>query len=263
MRIIAGMSDEGRYTAPALEKGLDILELLSGRREALTLGQIGEALGRSRGEIFRMVAVLERRGFIARGAEDRFAVTNRLFELGMRHPVVRGLLDAARPEMAALAAAIGQSCHLAVVSRGHNVVIDRVEGGGDESFAVALGYRRSLADSTSGRVLLAFQTAPRREAMLAPVRADPPRGYDEPALAEALGRIRARGYELAPSRSIVGITDVGAPVLDAAGAALAALTVPFVNRAEGGNDLPGATEAVVAAARRISERLSESRGAAG
>lgn len=246
---------EGRYTAPALEKGLDILELLSGRREALTLGQIAEALGRSRGEIFRMVAVLERRGFIARGAEDGYALTNHLFDLGMRHPAVRGLVGAARPEMAALAAAIGQSCHLAVVSRGHNVVIDRAEGGGDESFAVALGYRRSLADSTSGRVLLAFQAPARREALLAPVRAEPPRGYDEPALLEALARIHARGYELAPSRSVVGITDIGAPVRDASGAALAALTVPFVNRADGDNDLPGATEAVVAAARRISEAL--------
>ena len=46
------------YAAPALEKGLDILELLASAEQSMTTGQIADALGRSKNEIFRMVFVL-------------------------------------------------------------------------------------------------------------------------------------------------------------------------------------------------------------
>src|SRR5258706_6330593 len=53
-----------RYRAPALEKGLDILEALAGVSEPLTTPQLAERLGRSPSELFRMVYILERRGHI-------------------------------------------------------------------------------------------------------------------------------------------------------------------------------------------------------
>ena len=56
-----------KYAAPALEKGLDILELISEAPAPMSLAQIGQRLGRTSGEIFRMLAALERRGYLARG----------------------------------------------------------------------------------------------------------------------------------------------------------------------------------------------------
>ena len=60
------MSDgeDDRYRAPALDKGLDILELLATSSSPMTLTAIVNQLGRSHGELFRMVQVLEFRGFI-------------------------------------------------------------------------------------------------------------------------------------------------------------------------------------------------------
>ena len=51
--------DEQRYRAPALDKGLDILELISRATEPMSIGMITQALGRSTGELFRMIQVLE------------------------------------------------------------------------------------------------------------------------------------------------------------------------------------------------------------
>ncbi|MCG8354572.1 MAG: IclR family transcriptional regulator [Kiloniellales bacterium] len=242
-----------RYSAPALEKGLDIIELLSDARQPLSMAQVAQRLERSRSEIFRMLTVLEARGYIARGeTSDHFSITNKLFDLGMRKPPIRGLLEIALPEMRILAREIGQSCHLAVASGDHNVVIARAENPGEESFAVSLGYRRHLADSTSGRVLLAFQDETQRERLLAAARRTAPAGYDEGALTRALNRIRNRGYERAVSRSLVGITDIGAPIIGAQDAAVAALTVPFVKRVAVAHDMEAAIDAVRAAAARIS-----------
>ncbi|MEA3094160.1 MAG: hypothetical protein QOJ04_5502, partial [Caballeronia sp.] len=56
--------DNTRYSAPALEKGLDIIELLASHPEGLSLADLGKTLGRTTAEIFRMVVTLETRGYL-------------------------------------------------------------------------------------------------------------------------------------------------------------------------------------------------------
>src|SRR6187549_3055949 len=53
-----------RYRAPALEKGLDVIELLAAEKSPLNLSAVSQRLGRSSGELFRMLQVLEFKGFI-------------------------------------------------------------------------------------------------------------------------------------------------------------------------------------------------------
>ena len=56
------MSDTtDKYRAPALEKGLDIIELLANHGEGLTQGEVAKALDRSQSEIYRMLSTLVRR----------------------------------------------------------------------------------------------------------------------------------------------------------------------------------------------------------
>src|SRR4051812_24910425 len=102
---------EGRraaYAAPALEKGLDILELLAGSEQAMTTGQIAEALGRSKNEIFPRVFVLEDRTYLMRdAATDLLSLSNRLFQMGLRTPRSRQLTEVAIPAMESLSERIG------------------------------------------------------------------------------------------------------------------------------------------------------------
>src|SRR5271156_4878136 len=87
------------YQAPALDKGLEILEFLARHNEAYGLADLAKALSRSKNELYRMALVLERRGYIERTADDRFLLTDRLFKLGMQTPPIRNLHDAALPKM--------------------------------------------------------------------------------------------------------------------------------------------------------------------
>ncbi len=218
------MTNPPRYQAPALKKGLEILELLATSEQALTMSDISGALGRSVGEIFRMLQVLEEHRYIARD-DDGYRLTNRLFALGMGRPPVRDLTVTALPVMQELARATGQSCHLAVASGAEMVVIAGVEAPGLSGFAVRVGYRRPLHRSNSGRVLLAFQPAAVRAAMLTEVRET---GGDlDPVLDKQLDALVTEGDAVTPSPMLEGITDLSAPILEH-GAARAALTVPFV-----------------------------------
>jgi DNA-binding IclR family transcriptional regulator len=247
------MSPTGKYRAPALQKGLEILELLAGSAAPMPMSDISGALGRSVSEIFRMLQVLEEHGYIARSGEG-YRLTNRLFSLGMAQPPVRDLLAHAMPVMQDLAREAGQSCHLAVASGADMVVVNSVETPGLMGFAVRMGYRRPLVHSASGHILLAFQSETARGAMLKEIDAAGA-GYDRAALIARLAEVRAAGTIQLASPMLTAITDISAPVLRGEGA-VAALTMPYVAGPAAILPPEATMEAVRGAARRISEGLT-------
>lgn len=219
--------EERKYSAPALEKGLDVLELLAARGTPLTMSQIASELGRSVSELFRMVDALVHRGYVAQSESgDGFELTNKLFALGVARAPTKSLLEDALPEMRKLSRAIGQSCHLAVVSAEQMVVVARIESPGNQGFSVRVGYRRPLIDSTSGLVLYAFQPDEIRaewRARLAPAVSQKAwKSFDERA---ALARTQK--YVKADSDVTRHIVDLSAPVMGAEGV-VAALTCPYI-----------------------------------
>src|SRR5438309_7633591 len=99
-----------RYTAPALEKGLDILELLAADPAALTHSEIAHRLRRTIGEVFRMLVCLDERGYICQvGADERYQLTLKFFELAHKHHPLQRLVAAARPLMQQVAETTDQS----------------------------------------------------------------------------------------------------------------------------------------------------------
>jgi len=219
-----------QYRAPALEKGLDLIELLARTPRPLSTSEIIRTLGRSRNEIFRMQNVLEHRGYIARDdVGDGFKLTTKLFEMAMQSPPTAYLLRTALPIMEHLAEDSRQSVHLAVVSGNQIVVIARVESPTDVGFSVRIGHRRSLVDSTSGRVLLAFQPDSTLNTWLQQMAEE--NSFSIEQVHRDLKRIRKLGHRRAPSTFVEGITDLGAPVFTTGtSSAIAALSIPYVKR---------------------------------
>ncbi|BFM19059.1 IclR family transcriptional regulator [Gilvimarinus japonicus] len=253
---VAGDADNRKYKAPALEKGLDILELLAASGNPLTTSQMATQLGRSVSELFRMVLALEYRGYIVASDDGRdgYTLSNKLFTLGIARAPSKTLLEVALPVMSELTRQIGQSCHVAVVSGDQVVVIGRIESPGDLGFSVRVGYRRPLIQATSGRPLFGFQSPETRALML-----DKLEGFDAASI-EAFVRQAdetvERGYVSDASDFVAGVTDLSAPVLGSRGA-LAAITVPYVKTKPQVCTLEQALEHLRAAAEKISRQMSE------
>jgi DNA-binding IclR family transcriptional regulator len=223
------MPSRQAYSAPALDKGLAIIELLATAQKPLSMRAIADRLGRSKGEIFRMVFVLVERGYLLRdAATDELTLSNRLFELGMRAPRSRQLVEVAVPVMERLSDRIGHSSHLVVVNKGETVVIATAVGSAEVSFTLRLGYRRRALDATSGQVIIAFQDAARRKEMTSGTA--PPKGITASKLTKRLDEIASRGFLIAPSHDVVGVTDICAPILNGQKHAMASIVVPCVNR---------------------------------
>lgn len=241
-----------RYRAPALEKGLDVIELLAAQKSPLNLSSISQRLGRSSGELFRMLQVLEFKGFITTAENGGgYVLTNKLFALAMAQAPVRSLVETALPIMRKLVHDIGQSCHIAVASEDQIVVITRIERPGDLGFSVRIGYRREIAVATSGLVLFAYQNDDVRRAWLKRCKL---KGEAADSFLERANLVRARGHHEAASHFVRGIVDLSAPILRG-DTAVAALTIPFVHSNPLQVELAQAVEFVRAAAKQISSEI--------
>jgi DNA-binding IclR family transcriptional regulator len=187
-------SEDDRYRAPALDKGLDILELLAGTEEALSQAEIAKALDRSTNEIYRMLDRLVRRDYVLRTQGERYELTLKVFELAHARPPIRRMVSQATPVLRRFAREAEQACHLVIHDRNILVVVAQVDSPGYWNVSIRVGSRISLVNTGSGHVFLAFASKEERKLMLeardggAPVRA--PAGFDA-----RLNKVREQGFE--------------------------------------------------------------------
>jgi DNA-binding IclR family transcriptional regulator len=226
------LNDTDRYRAPALDKGLDILELLADQKDGLTRAEITKSLGRNASEMYRMLERLVARQYVVRSAGgDRYSLSLKLYALAHRHPPMNRLIAQALPVMQRFAERSEQSCHLAAYDRGNLLVIAQVDGPGTWGISVRLGARVGLIDTGSGRVLLAFQTSGHRAHMLAEhTRVKGEIDLDPGALESEYLEIRRQGFVRRESQQTFGVMDVAYPLLGPSGQAIAALTCPCLRR---------------------------------
>ncbi|WP_421724971.1 helix-turn-helix domain-containing protein [Bauldia sp.] len=88
----ADAARKGKSAVPAVEKALDVLEVLADAPDGLTMNEIVERLGRTMGEIYRVVVYLAERGYLSQDpGTSRYALTLKLFELSHHHDPTEAL----------------------------------------------------------------------------------------------------------------------------------------------------------------------------
>lgn len=214
-----------KSSVPSVEKAFDVLELLAGEEEGLTMNEMAASLGRSMGEIYRIVVCMADRGYLSRSRDaNRYALTLKLFELSHRRGPTERLIIRAQSVLERIASRTGQSCHIGVLNRDKVLVLSSVQSPQHAGYAVRIGALFPVERTSSGHVILAFSSQDTRKRYLA---RKPKRQREE--LAARFSRIRASGFEDAPSTMIEGVRNLCAPVFDSRGIA-AAITSGFISR---------------------------------
>ncbi|MDP1026979.1 IclR family transcriptional regulator [Sphingomonas sp. KR1UV-12] len=249
---------KGTYAAPALDKAFRIIELLADRPEGMLISEMAAALGRSLGELFRIVVVMEEARYLEKSpVDDRYRVTYKFLEIAHRATPAQRLTAAALPEMQQLAQAIGQSCHLVVIQGGAALVIAREENPGTRGFALRVGASIDILRSCSGRVLLAFSSAAEVDRVLGRAELTMGAPIGRARLTAELERVRSQGFDLLESPITRGVTDVSYPVFGFGGELMAALTIPFLELIDGSQSvkIDEASSVLAATTMRISKLL--------
>ena len=248
-------SPTASYSAPALDKGLDILELLCRSNTSMSLTEMADNLGRSVSEIYRMLACLVSRNYIVSLGES-YVISTKLFALAHSNPPTNRLLTEAGPIMQELSSRLDQACHLTVYSEGAQIVVSKVDNPSGMGFSVRVGAELDVLVSASGRVLLAFQDpAIIEQRIKESVRRRPEQANAQ--IQQVLKKIRGRGYESIVSVQVKGLHAVSYPILDTQASAIAALTVPYAERLDLSKrkTIADAEVALKKAAGELSERI--------
>jgi DNA-binding IclR family transcriptional regulator len=240
---------------------MDIIELLADAGAGLTISEISKRLKRRMSELFRIVIVMERRGWLQKDHETaRYSVTYQLLKLAHRGAPAQSLATAAAPVMQELATRVNQSCHLVVRAGSQGLVIYRHENPNRHAnLSVRMGAVLELARSCSGHLLLAFLEPTQRDSLMRSL----PRASTLPRarLEKLAARIRKRGYELQRSQLTPGVTDISYPIRGLDGGVMAALTVPYLHVLD--DSLPTSVEQTRQLLEQAARRISRSLGGPG
>lgn len=245
-----------KYSAPALSKGLDILELLSSQAAGLKKAEVAQALDRSVSEIYRMLAVLQQRGYVSLDQEsERYSLTMRMFELAHRYPPTKRLTAVAGEVMEETAQSLNQSLHLAILYENNILVIAQVDPPGNNITSVRLGARVPLAFTASGACLTYQHSKEKRAEMCAlneNVTDETTRLFEQ-----SVEQVQTSGVCECPSAIIAGVHNISVPIISYGGDVVASLTVPHIQRLVSVND-PGIEESkrvLLQAGQRISKLI--------
>ena len=257
------------YRAPALEKGLDIIELLAKSDIGLTQGKIANKLNKSVNEIYRMLYVLIERDYLEFDkATDKYQLSFKLLNLASSFNPTKTLLEKATPIIKKITAKTSQSVHLSIYTAGKLLVIAQADSGCAFTYHVAVGSSFDLLETSSGRVLLTFQTDEERQRRLLrrkiflkiDSKLNTPisklKNLEKKYNKQLINKVKKEGCEVVKSLLIVGITNISYPILNNSGCAIACLTTPFLNRlSEKNSDIKNVSLIVKKYSHQLSKEL--------
>ena len=211
----------------SVERALRALQIFSAERPSLTLSEVAQLIGLSRGTTRRILITFEKLGFIRQNGRQ-FLLTPRVLRLGYGYISSLPFWERAQPHLRELADSVNESSSIAVLDGEDIVYVVRVPSQRQMTMALNVGSRLPAYATSMGHVLLAGLSPAELESYLDGVTLDPltPRTItDKSKLRSELEKVRRAGYSSTNGERELGILSVAAPIVDRTGAVIAAVNV--------------------------------------
>lgn len=217
-----------------LAKGLAVLDWLARQARPCRASEVASAFGLARSSAHRTLQTLVHCGWVVQDAQtSSYRASLRLFELGALVDAATDLKTRLHPVLAELAAACGETIHLAVLDGAEIVYLDKFDSPLPVAAYSRIGGRAPAYCVASGKALLAALRLDARalRARLGTQVAHTPHSIvDASCLVAELERTRRQGYAENREEWRVGVCGLGAPVFNALGEPVAAvgMSVPSI-----------------------------------
>ena len=223
---------QDKYSVPGLERGLRLLCEFSRQDKTLGAPELARRLDVPRSTVFRLLATLERMGFVERtdgGRDYRLGMS--VLRLGFEYLASLELTEIGRPMLDRLRDEIGYSCNL-VVRDGRSIVYV-AKSVTQTAFAshVNVGTRLPAHATVLGRVLLEDLSLPQLRELYPEEHLEVFSSNTPKTVVELFDMVQAdkeRGFVLQEGFFETSISTVAAPVRDHSGLVVAAMgaTIP-------------------------------------
>lgn len=235
-----------------------LLKQFSRDDRELGVSELARRLGLATSTVHRLAATLADERLLERGPGG-YRLGLAVFDLGSSVAPGGDLHEVALPVMATLRASTGETVQLAVLDGMESVYIDRLESPHTVRIFSRVGTRLPAPTTSTGKVLLAALDGPeldRRLERWSPERVTAHTIVEAAVLRARLAEVRERGWAENREESRIGVVSVGAPIRDAAGTVVAAVSVAAPTDRAGPAALRRIRAAVVDAGSLVSRRLN-------
>ncbi len=246
----------------SLDRAFDILELLSGEPNGLSITDISTRLELHKSTVFRLLSALRQRGYIEQNqARGIYRMGMGFLDLASGHLNSLELKTEAEPFLRQLSAEAGQTVYLATLQEGAAVYIDKYEQFDSIRKYSIIGKRRPLHCTSLGKALLTGFSDSEIHQHFAGKRMEsrtPKTITDVDSLVEDIRLSRSRGWSFDNEEFELGEQCIGAPVFDYTERVVAAVSTTWKMGLPAGSpprDPLHVAELVLRAAHGISERM--------
>lgn len=217
------------HRIPAVERAAEVLGALAEGGSG-QIRDLSAALGIPRSTVYRILNSLEAHALVARGADNTYRLGPNLLRLARAVPQGADLVSVARAPMDALAAALAATVKLSVLDQDSALVVAVAEAPQTYSVTTQVGRRFPLHAGAASKVLAAFAgDAVHKRLLAAPLPRHTPHTITaRRAFAAVLAAVHKDGVAEDAGEFVDGVCAVAAPVFDAAGACVAALSIPYL-----------------------------------
>lgn len=252
------MADRLKYSSPAVEKAFAVVELISLHPEGLRMTDIVDRLELPKTSTFVMLRSLEQMGYLMIDSSNRYRLTLRLFELGVRAMNQVDIISLGRPFLERLVDKIGLTAHLASLEGSDAVYLARTDAPGLIRFDTFVGKRAPAHLTAVGKAILAYLPGDELDALLPTLNlaAGTDRAvHSARALRHELAEIREAGYAVEDGEEVEGVRCVAAPIQADGKRVVASVGVIQLRSQLGDERLPAVAAELMQTARSIAQLL--------
>jgi DNA-binding IclR family transcriptional regulator len=247
----------------SVKKALELLDHFSVDRPELSLAEISREVDAHKSSVFRVLTTLEAVGFLEKDNQSgKYRLGLKILDLAGRVSGRSDIRQIAAPFMEELARETGEVVHLAVLDGSDIVYLEKKGQGQILTVATRIGGRNPAYASSMGKILLADLPEEQIRTILGRGKLEkltPNTITEIPRLMEELKRIREQGFALDNEETFPGIRCVGAPIRDAAGKVIAAVSVTVPVQRMNDERVRELWRLVTNTARMTSERVAASK----
>lgn len=218
---------EKYFFISSLAKGIKVLELLA-EHQSLTVSELARYLNSNRAAAHRFLATLRELGYVEKGDDDRYHLTFRVLEMGMKVAGRFEIHRIARPYMQELSIAFNETVNLGYFDGMDVLHMDKIDSREILRMDSPLGSRAPAYCTALGKAILAFLPSEELDEYLARVKlkaCGPKTLKTRKQLVKALGDIRASQLSMDDEELTFGLRCVASPVFDHNGRCMYAISV--------------------------------------
>ena len=212
-----------------LARALAILDCFDVDHPLLGVRDLARQLRMSRSTVGRLLATMRSAGVLSQDPVTRcYMMGPKVLTWSAIYTSGSDIRNRARPALEELHRATRETISLYILDGDKRTCVDRIESQENLRMTTRVGEWLPIHTEASGRVFLAFMSPVLRKEVISRVYKKPSasgKRSSREALLDDLKKIQAQGYAVSHGESTAGASCVSAPVFDATGKPIAAITI--------------------------------------